>query len=224
MGLGRSLRRTWNRVTESVRDTARQASGNVDALGNTIAQTPGLDYFINPLIAQDIAGAAFGGSLARGADVRTAFANASGASGDLVSGGSSGQWADLATFNAALVAGAAGGAALTLGTGAAIPGSALAGAGVGTAAGALAMPMAAGADANYSGGRFGQGGNQSNAETPPDLAAMFANDPDTSAQFQRLRKSARMLGRAGTIKYKGSGSSLGLGEQMLGDQMSLIGA
>ena len=59
-------------------------------------------------------------------------------------------------------------------------------------------------------------------ETPPDIA--YANDPDTSAQFQRFRKSARMLGRAGTMKYKGSGSSLGLGEQMLGDQMSLIGA
>jgi hypothetical protein len=50
------------------------------------------------------------------------------------------------------------------------------------------------------------------------------NDPEQQAQFQRMRRAARMLGRAGTIKYKGSGSSLGLGDQMLGDQLSLIGS
>lgn len=88
-------------------------------------------------------------------------------------------------------------------------------------------------DATAKGALAGYGGTQatqmlqpvpSAAETPPDLADMYANDPNTSAQFSRLRKSARMLGRAGTFKNKGSASALGLGEQILGDQMSLIGA
>ena len=58
-------------------------------------------------------------------------------------------------------------------------------------------------------------------EAPPDINE--ANDPNLATQFQRLRRNARMLGRAGTIKYKGS-SSLGYGGDSLGAQMSLGGA
>lgn len=63
----------------------------------------------------------------------------------------------------------------------------------------------------------------SNPEIPPDLADMYKNDPDTALQFARFRKAARALGRAGTIKSKGS-SSLGMGDQVLGDQLSLVGS
>jgi hypothetical protein len=52
---------------------------------------------------------------------------------------------------------------------------------------------------------------------------MYANDPSTEAQFKRLRKAASMLGRAGTIKNKGSATSLG-GEGALGSELSLTGA
>lgn len=228
MGLGSSLKKTWKRVTGEVKDIARQASENVGDLGRTVSQTPGLDYLINPLIAQDIAGAAFGGSLMRGADARTALANASGASGDLIAGGSSGQWADLAAFNAALLGGAAAGAAPAgaaagFGWTPAVSGSAWTGAAAGTAAGALAMPLAAGTEAKYSGGLFGSQTNSGgSAEAPPDVN--YANDPNTAAQFQRLRKASRALGRAGTFKNKGANSALGLGDSVLGDQLSLIGS
>lgn len=60
------------------------------------------------------------------------------------------------------------------------------------------------------------------AEAPPDVN--LANDPDTSAQFKRLRNAAKMLGRAGTFKNKGTNTSLGLGDTVLGDQLSLIGS
>lgn len=197
----------------------KQLQKGTDKAAKALKRTPGLDYLANPLVAQDIMGAAFAGSLARGADAKTALMNAGGASGDLASGGSSGQWSDLLAFNAALATGAAGGAALPLGASAAIPGSALAGVGAGAAAGALAMPLAAGADARYSGL---MGGNQSQAEAPPDVNE--ANDPAMAAQFKRLRKAARSLGRAGTFKNKGAGTSLGLGDSVLGDQLSLIGS
>jgi L-alanine-DL-glutamate epimerase-like enolase superfamily enzyme len=59
----------------------------------------------------------------------------------------------------------------------------------------------------------------SRAAAPPDVN--LANDPNQAQQFQRLRKAAMKLGRAGTIKYKGS-STLGLGETLLGDQMQLM--
>jgi len=57
---------------------------------------------------------------------------------------------------------------------------------------------------------------------PPDVNA--ANDPRLAEQFKRQRRAARMLGRAGTIKSKGASSSLGLGDSILGDSMSLMGA
>jgi hypothetical protein len=66
-------------------------------------------------------------------------------------------------------------------------------------------------------GKDGGGG----ATTPPDINE--ANDPDTAAQFQRIRKAARMLGRAGTIKNK-SAQTLGGGadgEQTLGTQLAV---
>jgi hypothetical protein len=56
---------------------------------------------------------------------------------------------------------------------------------------------------------------------PPDINE--ANDPATAAQFQRIRKAARMLGRAGTIKNK-SAQTLGGGAdggQTLGTQLAV---
>ena len=47
------------------------------------------------------------------------------------------------------------------------------------------------------------------------------NDPSLAAQFKRMRAAARALGRAGTIKNKGS-SSLG-GDSPLGSNMTLQG-
>jgi hypothetical protein len=51
---------------------------------------------------------------------------------------------------------------------------------------------------------------------------MYKNDPEQAKQFMRLRKSAAMLGRAGTIKAKGS-ASLG-SDQPLGTNLALTGA
>lgn len=63
----------------------------------------------------------------------------------------------------------------------------------------------------------GQGGG--GGEAPPTLNE--GNDPELAAQFQRMRKAARALGRAGTIKYKGAGN-LG-GSTSLGDPLALTG-
>lgn len=62
----------------------------------------------------------------------------------------------------------------------------------------------------------------SNPEIPPDLQDMYKNDPEQAKQFTRLRKAASMLGRAGTIKAKGS-TSLG-SDQPLGTNLALTGA
>jgi hypothetical protein len=67
----------------------------------------------------------------------------------------------------------------------------------------------------------GKDGGGGGSTTPPDINE--ANDPDTAAQFQRIRKAARMLGRAGTIKNK-SAQTLGGGadgEQTLGTQLAV---
>ena len=64
-------------------------------------------------------------------------------------------------------------------------------------------------------------GKAGTGDTPPDINE--ANDPLQAQQFQRIRKAARLLGRGGTIKNK-SQSNLGLGDQVLGDQLSLIGS
>lgn len=230
MGLGSKLRRTWNRATAAVRDVGKQASSNLADLEDSGGTAAALGMFANPLIAQDIMGSAFGGALARGADTRTAFTQAGQSNATILSGNNPEQWKDLAAFNAALLAGAATGgiAGGALGAGGLAPSVAALSTPAWTGAAAAGAGLAAGA-AGYAGIQSARGvldvggNNQPGAETPPDIASMYANDPDISAQFSRMRKSARMLGRAGTIKYKGSGSSLGLGEQMLGDQMSLIG-
>lgn len=196
-----------------------------DRVGNVLKNTPGLDYAINPLIAQDIMGAALAGSLSRGADARTALAASTSASGNLASGGSAAQWGDLATFNAALVSGAAGGAAL---------GGAMSSGGGLTAAqwaaqGSMAPGLLAPGTAALAGAAVGAGvyaGTQAlnvastpgiSPTAPPDVQEK--NDPSTAAQFLRMRKAARMLGRAGTIKNKGS-ADLGLGDQGLGTPLS----
>ncbi len=95
-------------------------------------------------------------------------------------------------------------AGLSLGGGAAITGGAL-------AAGASAYGIS-----SIGGGSAGGAG-----EAPPDINE--ANDPATAAQFQRIRKAARMLGRAGTIKNK-SAQTLGGGAdggQTLGTQLAV---
>lgn len=59
-------------------------------------------------------------------------------------------------------------------------------------------------------------------DIPPDLMDMYKNDPAQAQQFMRLRRAAQQLGRAGTIKAKGS-ASLG-GDQPLGTNLALTGA
>jgi hypothetical protein len=58
------------------------------------------------------------------------------------------------------------------------------------------------------------------ASAPPDVNEK--NDPATAQQFLRIRKAARMLGRAGTIKYKGT-DSLGGDGGNLGTSMGVTG-
>lgn len=232
MGLGSSLKKHWNKITNEVRDIGRQASSNLADLEDSGGTAAALGLFANPLIAQDIMGSAFAGALSRGADARTAFTQAGQSNATILSPNNPEQWKDLAAFNAALVAGAAtGGAAGTLfgtsGAAFAAPGALTMGSA--TAAGAAAV----GAGALVGGGMYAgtqalRGVTGSNSgdqgELPPDLASTYANDPNTAAQFQRLRKASRALGRAGTFKNKGAGTSLGLGDSVLGDQLSLIGS
>jgi hypothetical protein len=63
-------------------------------------------------------------------------------------------------------------------------------------------------------------------EKPPDTGAPptinEANDPNLQDQFKRMRAAARALGRAGTIKYKGT-DNLGYGST-LGSGLSLSGS
>jgi hypothetical protein len=187
----------------------------------------GLAYFISPIIAQDIAGAAFGGAYAGGADARTQLSAGVNAPTKMAAGEyKTEDWQDLAAFNAAIATGAgvtaamAAPAAITIG-----------GVQVGSVAGASALTAGAAGAAAGAGayGLYAGSRDQTYADTgaptaQPGMNQMYKNDPQQQQQFQRLRRAARMLGRAGTIKYKGSGSSLGLGEGMLGDQLSLIGS
>ena len=187
---------------------------------------PAVAMFANPLIAQDVMGSAFAGSMARGADSRNALAASQAAPGSLATGGSAGEWADLAAFNAALLAGGAGGA---LAAGASIPaGFGASGfgmtAGTSAALGATAGASAYGASsalAQQAKADYATAGGSGGGMAPPDVNE--ANDPAQAQQFLRIRKAARLLGRGGTIKNK-STSSLGLGDQVLGDQLSLIGS
>ena len=175
-------------------------------------------YFANPLAAQDIFGSAFLGS---GGDVGAATS----ATGDPLTYASTNP-KDLAAFNAALLAGAAGGAGVYgagLSAGAASGGIGSLSAGGLSAIGATAGTAAAAG--SYSAMRDAglKDSTPSGAEgIPPDLMDMYKNDPERAKQFMRLRKSAAMLGRAGTIKAKGS-SSLG-GDQPLGTNLALTGA
>jgi hypothetical protein len=176
---------------------------------SAVKESGALSYFINPLVYQDVVGSALMG----GADTR----------GALAAGANPGGYArenpyDLAAFNAALIAGAAGGAMLSPSLAGGTAGLAF------TGTGSIGAPLAAGAlagGAAYAGGAAISNANQANRSAPtapPDVN--LANDPNQAQQFQRLRKAAMKLGRAGTIKYKGS-STLGLGETLLGDQMQL---
>jgi hypothetical protein len=91
------------------------------------------------------------------------------------------------------------------------------GLGIAGAIGAGSLAMAAGYGVTAIGG--GSAGGE--GAPPPDINE--ANDPATAAQFQRIRKAARMLGRAGTIKNK-SAKTLGGGadgEQTLGTQLAV---
>jgi hypothetical protein len=224
MGLGSFLKKTWNSATEVVRDAGRQASNNLSDAEDSGLTGAGLQYFVNPLAYQNVLGSGAGAAYARGADARDALAAGNANAGALASG--DGQaWGDLAVFNAALIAGAAGGAGVgaLMGAGGSMPAVAA------LSSSALAGGAAAGTGALVAGGLYGgyaaSTGPALNTDQsgslPPDMAAMYANDPNTSAQFQRLRRAAAMLGRAGTIKYKGT--SLG-GEGALGSELSLTGA
>lgn len=119
----------------------------------------------------------------------------------------------------AAIAGSAGAATPTFATGAGsgvlLPSSSI---GALSAGAIAATGAAAGLAANRS---IGSGAGAGDGTTPPDVNE--ANDPNTAQQFLRIRKAGRALGRSGTIKNKSS-STLGLGEQLLGDQLSLIGA
>ena len=199
--------------------------GSARRLGSQIddwMKPTALSYLASPLIAQDIAGAAFGGALSRGADIRTAFQKSAVSPASLIGGGSSQEWKDLAAFNAAIAAGAAtGGLSSSL-----VYTSPAALSPIGTVAGSVTGALAAGGAA-YAGGQALANVNTTESydtPSPPDVQDMYKNDPQQAQQFQRLRKAARMLGRAGTIKYKGSSQSLGMGEGALGDSLSLIGS
>ena len=70
----------------------------------------------------------------------------------------------------------------------------------------------------------GGGGGVGGIEAPPTIDE--ANGPGLSEQFKRMRSAARALGRAGTIKGKGTGNfggTLGSGGG-LGSGMSLQGS
>jgi hypothetical protein len=193
----------WNKITNVVKKT----------VSNPVTST-----FINPLISQNIMGSAFSGAAMRGQDPAMA---ALAAPGSLASGGSSGEWADLAAFNAALLGGAAGGVGVagfgTTASGGLLTSAQAAGiVGASAATGAVAAyPLAYQATADY------PVAGSSSGSPPPDINE--ANDPATAAQFQRIRKAARMLGRAGTIKNK-SAQTLGGGAdggQTLGTQLAV---
>jgi hypothetical protein len=90
------------------------------------------------------------------------------------------------------------------------------GLGIAGAIGAGSLAMAAGVGINSIGGSAGGPG-----APPPDINE--ANDPKTAQQFMRIRKAARLLGRAGTIKNK-SAKTLGGGAddgQTLGTQLAV---
>ena len=145
----------------------------------------------------------------------------------ILQGGEQQAW-DLAAFNAALAAGAVGGA-LTGGVAYASPSAAAIGASPiaavpGSVGGATAIGAAAYAGFQSAANAMGGGSSYGTGESPPTPDVVAANDPNQAAQFQRTRKAARALGRAGTFKFKGANSSLGLGDQMLGDQLALIGS
>jgi hypothetical protein len=215
-----------NNFISDAGDTARDLGRQIDDWSKPLA----LSYFVSPLIAQDIAGAAFSGALSRGADPRAAFQQAALSPATLVGGGDTQQWADLASFNAAIAVGAAGGAF------AAAP-SAFSGTALGVipfegtvagmgAVGSVGVGLAAGAGTyaltqSWANREGGGDLDAATASDQPTQAQMAANDPDTSAQFQRLRKAARMLGRAGTFR---GGKTLGGPEgSLLGEQLSLTG-
>lgn len=217
MGLGSKLKR-W---TGSTVKAVGQAGEDVGRAARDAAPAAAA-YAANPLIAQDIMGAALGGALSRGADPRTALQAPTAA----VTGGYKTQdYMDLAAFNAALVAGAATGGATS-----ALMYSSPAAVGIaaplGTVAGSVGGALAAGAGtyalaqtgANAIGGNtFAPSGS---GETPPSPDTMEANDPNTAQQFQRLRKAARALGRYGTIK-RGTTGMLGDAGGLVGTEMAL---
>lgn len=204
MRLGRKLKKYYKRFEGAVKDAADNPYVKAGAM-----------TFANPLAAQDLFGAQ--------------FANSGDFHGSVVgmtedpSKYSSKDWQDLGAFNAALVAGAVTGGLATAGTPFAAslglgmaPGSAaFLGAGVG--AGTLAL-----ANTGTAAYRAYKKEEDVDVSAPPDVNA--ANDPRLAEQFKRQRRAARMLGRAGTIKSKGVSSSLGLGDSILGDSMSLMGA
>jgi hypothetical protein len=120
-------------------------------------------------------------------------------------------------------------AAIALTAGAAGPG--IPGAAVGLPAGVTFAPtaggyaLAAGAVGASAYGINSIGGGSAGVDGAPPPDINEANDPATAAQFQRIRRAARMLGRAGTIKNKSTASSLGGdGTQTLGTQLSVTGA
>lgn len=194
--------KAWKRVTNSVSNVASSSA----VKSATMA-------FANPLVYQDVVGARVAGG-----DV-----NANALAADPTKYSTS-EWADLAAFNAALAAGAATGGA-TSALAYTSPAAAAAGAApLGTVAGSVGGALAVGA------GTYGaaagtkqltETGAPDAGTTPPDVNE--SNDPDLAAQFKRIRQGARALGRAGTIKYKGA-SKLGLGDQVLGDSLSLTGS
>jgi len=179
---------------------------------------PAATYLANPLVAQDVFGSAF---VSSGGDANAGLS----ATADPTSYAKENPM-DLLAFNAALVAGAAGGAVAY-----GVPlsaGAASGGVGSLSAGGLASMTAVPGGvlagSAAYSGLRKAGLKDQpvDGAEIPPDLLDMYKNDPAMAAQFMRQRKAARALGRAGTIKAKGA-PSLG-GDQPLGTQLALTGA
>jgi hypothetical protein len=92
--------------------------------------------------------------------------------------------------------------------------------GIGTAAGVGAALAGEALTKNRVDEARAQSRDQSKQDNPPDVNE--ANDPRMAEQFQRLRKAARGLGRAGTIKFKGA-ANLG-GTDSLGDALALQGA
>jgi hypothetical protein len=218
MGLGRTLRRGFEKATGSLGNYTEGLSTQ-KGIQETLYHVSGLSLLATPV--------AYLGGLQQGG-WKGGIAKAEGAMGDPNEFWSDPANRSMMAMTAAEIAAIAlsgGSAAGALGVG----GTAGVSLGAGPAA-LAALPgagvaLAAGAGIQGQEALRQQAAEERAANAPPDINEF--NDPDTAAQFQRIRKAARMLGRSGTIKNKGKSASVQTlgggadGEQTLGTQLAV---